>query len=104
MSRLCGACGPDPPPSHPEGRHTRPIDGALGAGADVSPLLGPPGDPDAPARAGRRPGPVPAEPARGGFEDGPEPLVLQVLQPERERVEPEPAGQLVHLRLAREVV
>ena len=80
-----------------------PVDGDLGAGGDVAPLLGPAGDAEAAARGGLRL--APAEPLGGGLEDGPQPRVLRgSCRRNASGSIPTRVGQLVHERLAGEVV
>ena len=79
----------------------RSVDGHLGAGGDVAAFLRPGRDADPPVRAGL---PSPSECLGRGLEHRAEPLVLEVLQPEFQRVDVHGVGQFVHVRLAGEVV
>src|SRR5260370_28038409 len=78
-----------------------PLDGDLCAGGDETAFFGPGGDADAAIGPALAP---PAERSGGSLDDCPEPLVAQVFQSELERVETKCMGQLVHVRLAGEVV
>src|SRR5207249_6345620 len=77
------------------------VDRDFGTRGDVAALLRAASQSVAAVRAGWF---APAELLGGRFEDGPQPVVAQVLETEGERVHPGGLREVVHVRLAGEVV